>query len=154
MNDITEVDKAYAAGLFDGEGSVQIPFPKNTNGVRYHKLQVSVANTDPRPLLWLKERFGGDVSHLLRIPKTGTKPGLRWACGNRIAAAFLEAVRPYLIIKAEQTDIALAFRETVRKPGGMTHGRHGTAKNPVTLAIVETREGLRQRLMALNKRGA
>lgn len=153
MQALTEVEKAYAAGLFDGEGSVQLPYPKNTNGARYHKLQVSLTSTDFRVLVWLKERFGGNVMEAGYIPHRGRKLCNRWACANGIAEAFLVAIRPYLIIKAEQADIGLAFRKTIRKSWGMSNGRAGTSKDPVTPAIHAEREALRTNLMLLNRRG-
>lgn len=155
MNDHSIETIAYAAGLFDGEGSVCIPYPKSSyGGKRYHRLMVSLASTDPRVIMWLKEKFGGNISRL-RIPlKPQHKLSLRWGCNSLVAEQFLRLIQPYLLIKAEQVAIAMAFRATTRNAhAGMVNGRHGTSKDPITPDIEAEREGFRQQLLVLNKRG-
>jgi hypothetical protein len=69
---MNEVDLAYAAGIFDGEGSVSIIHTKTGHTkadgsiYRHYRLQVCVVNTNPILCQWLKETFGGCItqSHL------------------------------------------------------------------------------------------
>lgn len=153
MDTITKTELAYAAGFFDGEGSIGIAFTKNTNGKRYHRLMISIVQTDPRPLLWIKARFGGYMG-TGKMHNLGRKLAYTWQSNSQVAEDFLRTIRPYLIVKAEQADIALAFRETKRNTrAGMVHGRKGQSKDPVTPALEAEREVLRNRLMVLTRRG-
>jgi hypothetical protein len=106
---------AYAAGLFDGEGTVQIskPFSKKNNK-RYHRLDVCIAQKDPRPVLWMKDHFGGRIQWRRRSIGSISY----WILNHQPAADFLAAIRPYLVLKGEQADIAFAFRATVGKVTG------------------------------------
>lgn len=115
MDDIT---CAWAAGFFDGEGSINISLNLNVaNGRTYHVLAVEVAQVDPRPLLRLQENWGGKIRG--RAPSTPrARPSLMWYHRNGSGEMFLRDIRPWSIVKAEQIDIALAFRETFRRPGG------------------------------------
>jgi len=145
---------AYAAGLFDGEGSVAITYSKRTGSEqRYHRLQISVTNTDPRVLVWLRDRFGGCITNVRLGANTRQRPSARWQTSLRRAEAFLRAVRPYLVIKGEQADVAVALRATIRPHAGNVFGRHGVAKDGVTDDLRARRESLRQALHVLNRRG-
>ena len=139
---MTSTDCAYAAGFFDGEGWVGIAYPKiNKSEKRNHRLDVSVGQVDIRPLVWLVEKFGG------RIQKNPKKCGLSqrliysWRINGPSAEAFLVAVRPYLIVKAEQADVALAFRKTIKRQ----------QKGHVTPALIEHRDELRSKLSLLKR---
>lgn len=118
----TETDKAYAAGLFDGEGFVTIAFMSTkarTRGTTY-TMRVGVAQNDVVPLLWLRDRWGGSV-RLLKRKTAAHNDAHKWDCCSRMAAAFLRDVRPFLLVKAERADIALAFQGSVFIPGKIGH---------------------------------
>ena len=56
---MTEVQLAYVAGLFDGEGHCRIVTAKaSKNGQRYYRAQASISNTDRRCLDYVKECLG------------------------------------------------------------------------------------------------
>jgi hypothetical protein len=111
---LSETDLAYFAGFFDGEGCVTIG-----RGVTQYKgrighwVLVQVTNTDPRPIQALHDAFAG---HMFRDDRRrgNERPCYRWQANSRVACRFLEAIRPYSRIKAEQIDVALAFQETLR----------------------------------------
>jgi hypothetical protein len=137
----TETEIAYVAGLFDGEGCVSIYYqaePKN--GKVYHNINVRLSNTHEGVLRWVQERFGGALYVNQPGGKGGHRPGfvLQWA--NKAIPAFLEQMLPYLIIKREAAEIALAFRLLKKNPG----------RNGLDPSVVEKREELRQRLIAIN----
>lgn len=104
------MDTAYAAGLFDGEGCIRIATQKRGNHLGY-QLIVCVNMTDPRPLLALQRAYGGSF-----YPGTGRKnPNHRklccWTICARGALAFLELIRPWLIVKAQEADLAIEFQK-------------------------------------------
>ena len=99
----TDADKAYAAGFFDGEGTVMLA--KGGNGYR---LFVAVGQKDIRPLQFLKERFSGTI-HSVRQPSKDRI--YHWQIGQYRAELFLRAIYPYLIHKKEQVKVALDYRD-------------------------------------------
>ena len=131
---------AYAAGLFDGEGSVCITYsPANSRGNRVHKLHVLVINTDLRMLNWLQTRFGGHIKEQAKGPLS-RRICWNWQPGALQAETFLRSIRPYSIGKSAQIDVALAFRSTVTR-----------SRRPVGAAIEAERQKMRHELSVLNK---
>lgn len=116
----------YIAGLFDGEGCVRI-----NRRVRYGKpgetrkscemyiLYVQVSNLDPAVLYPLKERFGGSI-HVTKHKNPTQRDVLKWMASTWQALEFLKAIRPWLVVKADQVDIAIEFQEAKAR-----HGRGG-----------------------------
>ena len=84
-----EVDAAYVAGLFDGEGCVsykQYMRKRKHNPKAYPTWQIrlEVAMTDESLLVWLHEVLGvGTVGP--RKVKPGRKKQWRWRCSHRDA---------------------------------------------------------------------
>ncbi len=115
--DVPELEAAYAAGIFDGEGCVHIA-PYLARGRPYHRLFLAVANTDFAVLDWLHFRWGGHVSKTKCRPRCS--PIRMWSLTEGGGKPFLEAVLPYLLIKKEQAELALLFTQT---KSANTHGR-------------------------------
>ena len=90
MND---TDKAYIAGLFDGEGSVEFTKrkEKKTNGTyNCRRISMEISMTDQSVLIWLHEVLGvGTLTDKPRkgLRKNGTKYLMqyRWRCTFRDA---------------------------------------------------------------------
>ena len=102
MVELSETDKAYIAGLFDGEGSVGYYFRK-----RAHSVVISLVNTNFQVLPWLLDRIPVGT---LYTRKRGTWKE-SWEISIRKVAdvvIFLSTIRPYLIIKADQVDLLLS----------------------------------------------
>jgi len=117
---MNEVILAYAAGFFDGEGCVQIvKWYSKKNHRHYHRLDVNIGQKDMRPLIWLKSNFNGRIQ---QNPKPTGQPFAFWILTDKNAEEFLKLIRPYLILKGEQVDVALAYRATV-KPKGLGNMR-------------------------------
>lgn len=110
----TEVDKAYLAGLVDGEGHIGITTAmqkKNGEAWRTHCLIVTVANTHLETLAWVKSLWQGTL--VIRKQPKGKVPigNLRWS--SRQATEVLKDIQPYVRIKATQLGLALQFARLI-----------------------------------------
>jgi hypothetical protein len=100
---------AWAAGLFDGEGSISIILHRPAKKPPYHYLNVSVTNTCVPALEAIRSIFGyGCVSRRNRIE--GRRAVFTWATGAHAAEVFLRAILPYAVIKRPQIELALEYR--------------------------------------------
>jgi hypothetical protein len=110
LTQISAIDVAYMAGLIDGEGCIHIS-RDNKNGHVYYTLILTIANSDPRMLLWIEERFGGKV-----VPKTRCKSNRlqawAWSVVSREAETVLRLITTYLVSKKDQAELALRFRDS------------------------------------------
>jgi len=113
----------YFAGFFDGEGSVSvIPHTKYPKSII---VSAQVSQVDPRPLIVLKELFGGSLCQTKNRKPSGQDGHMiwKWAVTHKDAERFLKAIQPYCIVKKEQIDIALKIRSLVRTRGGNAQNR-------------------------------
>ena len=114
---LTETEKAYLAGFFDGDGCVNIGTRqgKSHATVSYY-LQVVFSQCD-RPFLerWsIKVGMGSVYENApLRHPTIKqTKTLWHWRLMDRQAEAMLRMMLPYLDIKKDQAEIAIRFMRT------------------------------------------
>lgn len=114
----------YTAAMLDGEGCISIAtyiqkVQKNGREYRYlnTQLAVSIFQTDERLMKWLMHHYGGRYSP--RKPqKLGWKRGWSWSPSSKNLEKFLLTVIPYLLLKKEQTLLALEYvRLGKGKPG-------------------------------------
>ena len=105
------VDLAYMAGLFDGEGCINI----KKKG-RYYSLncKLNMAN-EFLPNLY-KFSFGGSLSKVPQEPPIQTQ--LAWSITSRNATTFLEAILPYLKLKRNEAELAIKFQNGFSHQGG------------------------------------
>ena len=139
--------KAWAAGFWEGEGSVHISRRRKLGSrdqkLVSHKLRVTVTNTKVEPLLLFKDNWGG-YTHK-RVPKSNNHVGAtHWIVGNRQAEKFLLDILPYLVFRREQAGIGLKLVSCM-KPVGNYGEPTGEELN--------SRELLREKLTELNRRG-
>lgn len=129
---LDDITSAYLAGLFDGEGSINILVNKQTGQIW---LQISITSTNTTILKWLGDQIGG------HIRKSGNKPPRRpcyhWSLCSVQASDFLKFIRPYLKIKDQQADVAVEFQSRLS---------YGTT---ISNKEREIRLGLKQKLEAL-----
>ena len=128
---LSPIDKAYAAGFFDGEGSISIEKPRQRRG---YTLMVGVGQRDVSPLLWLQSLWGGRIAPMRHNPKGAWK----WVCSSAVAGIFLTDILPYLKNKRPVADLALSLQQTKN---------HALRANAEYLAFCET---IRCNVMALN----
>jgi hypothetical protein len=107
---------AWIAGFFDGEGSVGLYHHKRP-GNRYGRyiLQITVTNTVQRSVELIQETFRGTVYS--RPPVEGRQRVYQWFASGKIGERFLEAISPYLVIKAPQVALVLEARYLLRGKG-------------------------------------
>jgi hypothetical protein len=107
MVDIKEL--AYAAGLFDGEGSISLVRHHDN---RTHSPQVSIASTDYEVVNWFQKRFGGSI--VTKQPRMSNHSvSYDWRLTDRRALTCLELVRPYLVIERKIRRIDLLLTDYV-----------------------------------------
>jgi hypothetical protein len=114
------MNDAYAAGFFDGEGTIQLNHAVRRlarNGREYHRYEVwlSVTQYDRSVLDLLAARYGGKV---YQRKSRATGDGrlhwrFDWVITALAAAKFLRVIRPHMYVKAEEADIALQFADTM-----------------------------------------
>lgn len=105
---------AYAAGFFDGEGSISlIPYHRTGKNRKhnktYYRLDVVLSNTYFPAIVWLKNNFGGYIFVYNNKQKKNSSPIARWKISSKNAIRFLEMVLPYLQQKKREAEIAFAF---------------------------------------------
>lgn len=133
----------YLAGLIDGEGTITIgTVVSRSSGLLSHMLTLGINGTEQKLMHWLSSNVGGAVHSRSRGGQPHWKPLHYWKVNAVNAAAVLTAVRPLLVIKGEQADVALRLRAL----GGGRGQR-------LTPELVAAREACRQELAHLNRRG-
>lgn len=143
----SEVTKAYIAGIIDGEGCISITRMKT--GLTIH---VGVTMTNPSAIVLMKSIYGGPSVYITkRAPNH--KPVHMWRVQARKAERLLRDIRPYLLVKAEQCDLALSFRDHMRTGGALSRGAYYDPTSERHLATIAFREAAKQRMHELNKRG-
>jgi len=104
-----ETNLAYLAGFFDGEGCITVRPGRRT-------FTLTVVQVDPRPLELFRQTFGGRVAERSKPTSPNHQQVYRWDiyAGSWLV---LNALRPYLIVKAEAADRALAIKGPPLPPG-------------------------------------
>lgn len=96
-----EVEKAYLAGIVDGEGTVTL--------MKHHKNEthipfVGIANNNLRLLQWIKSIVGGNIcSKKKRLPHHNNSYVLNIRQDR--ALRFINDIKKYLIIKKPQAEL-------------------------------------------------
>ena len=110
---IPDTDKAYIAGLFDGEGSIH--FKRGPEKKKKHKgkgyrisnslrLSMEITMTDQSVLLWVHEVLG--VGTLNKKPRKGKRKDgtkylmqYRWRCTFRDCLQVCKLLWPHVVVK-------------------------------------------------------
>lgn len=126
---------AYAAGLFDGEGTATII----SGRPGYSRCVVALTSTDKAMVDWLNERWPGSVTHY-KARKATHNDHWTWRLGGDATLPFLFDIHPYLITKAEVARL-VALCQMSRWEGQRTPG------------YPERIEHFHQQVRELNRRG-
>ncbi len=99
---MTETEKAYLAGLFDGEGTLGYYFKTKAKN---YVASLAIYNTNTEVMRWIKNTTGIGGIYL---NKGGKNAGWQWQLTSKPQIkGFLSEIQPYLIIKADQVDLLL-----------------------------------------------
>lgn len=97
---------AWAAGFFDGEGSVRIMKAEHKTG--YRRLCISIAQVDRRPLDYFRNTFGVGTVRGPYGPYFGNRqPYFQYMVHGAEAVLVGQKMLPFLLGKAEQVNSAL-----------------------------------------------
>jgi hypothetical protein len=123
----TDFDRAFASGVFDGEGCVYLARlrPQSSAGRPALNLQTVVVNTNLELLEWLHARWGG---YIYGLNRRGPNDRAAWQwrlSGGRLAGCFLKDIAPYAIDKREIIANAINFTDLQ----AAHRGRYG--RNPM-----------------------
>ena len=114
MIPLEEVEKAYVAGIVDGEGTVTL--------MKHHKNEthipfVGIANNSLELLKWIKSLAGGNIcSKKKRLPHHNDSYVLNIRQDR--ALRFLNEIKQYLIIKRRQADLITSRYKSVTHRAG------------------------------------
>jgi len=97
----------YLAGLFDGEGCINISHRGVSRGTARTMLRVSLGNTHGALLDAIQQQHGG----LIRTLKGRNKPVYVLVWSDLKAENFLRVIRDRLVIKRAEADLAIEYRE-------------------------------------------
>lgn len=98
------IDLAWAAGFFDGEGSITICKRADDRWGEQYSLQICAGQDHLSPLLKFQEMFDG------YIWSTKDKTHFQWRSNAQIASLALQRMFPYLRVKHEQAEIGIQFQ--------------------------------------------
>ena len=98
---------AYAAGFFDGEGSVTIS-NKSTGGRKYWDLLVRIAQQNNDVFADLREIWGGKLYGKYDGRKNEC---MNWYLRGDEAVTFLRDIIPFLRCKRRQAELGIEFRD-------------------------------------------
>ena len=142
-----QIELSYLAGFFDGEGSIFLAKNKpRGSSVNYiYHLVVSAGNKNYEVLKKLKDLFGGSIYKCSDVYKWGTT--------TRQAQLAAKTLKPYLIIKRKQAELAERIYEILDFSPMHEHCRreHGYYRSKLTPAEVNRREEMYQEFKRLNK---
>lgn len=138
----------YIAGLFDGEGCVQIVTHKRPRGGLGYRLCIALRMTAQGPLDLLVAHFGGKVYRCPK-PTSGGRTVFQYNLFSEKAANFLRAIEPLLIVKRAEARCALEFQDLTIKRPHPTKGERGFQSRSDDL--VAQQAAYRQHLSDLKK---
>ena len=111
MNDNFQLDIAYIAGLFDGEGNVSYKkYPKKRKGTKKDymtwNIRLEISMTDKNIIELVHETLMVGTVHEKPPGKgqIGRKMQYRWRCSHRDALHVCKLLWPYVIIKLHKIE--------------------------------------------------
>ena len=108
--ELTEVEKAYIAGIIDGEGSIYII--QRTNQASF-ECNLSVSNTSLPLIVWLSEKL--DKHYWIgRTARGNQAQAYNITLKSRDAIVVLNMLLPYLIVKKDLALLMVAFPLSVQ----------------------------------------
>lgn len=147
MDELTEADLGYLAGLIDGEGCINIACTRG----RYYILQVVTVQTNEYLLdHWHKKTGLGSLHRMKAAKKSNPRRSevWHWHCSAGNAEKLLHLVESKLVLKREEARIALEFMEVCDRQQKQFRGKHAPR---LTAEMLEVRKVYKDALHALKK---
>lgn len=146
-----EVEKAYIAGIIDGEGCISIQRRRGGHcfdeSKRWsYQSQVYIGNTDKRMLEFIYRLCGGSIRTRQKLE--GCKQTYTLSFTGNEAKKLLGSILPFLVVKKEQAENVLALRNYRHRGWGWGKVAGRTEKEELE------QETLYSLNKALNRRGA
>jgi hypothetical protein len=142
----SDVERAYAAGLIDGEGCIRLTSRGKDGGTTFRQgqytLMVEMTNTDEGMIRWLEVRFGGSVSYSKESVEQNRKAKWHWRVAANKALYVLDAVWPYIRTKRQQAKLGRRFQRYAQYVGRRAGPR-----------VQQLHERFYKEFRVLNKRG-
>src|SRR3990167_6345123 len=132
---MSNTEKAYLAGLIDGEGSIMLQIRKG----KVISTILSITNTDMDMLNWVKNTTGvGNINKQYDETEKRSASWF-WRANGGAGEDILKQIFPFLITKKVQANLAIETQERLR--------------NPALKADRLWQEEYRLKMKDLNKRG-
>src|SRR5712692_947363 len=103
----------WAAGMFEGEGTIRIAKNWSPKGERTYSLQCMVSNTDHSIIDFFNDRWPG--GNRPERPRGNQRPQRRWVVSGKQAEAFLRKLRPHLRTNRVLKKVNVAFLFQIQK---------------------------------------
>lgn len=115
------IDNKYAAGFFDGEGSVTACIRGGKHRRPSPTLLVCISNTNKQVLKMHKDKWGGSLvarggKHLDQVKSGRWQQQYQWSLSAKMAKRFLVAIAPYVFIKKKVVNAALKYIKLQETP--------------------------------------
>jgi len=136
---MTETEKAYIAGLVDGEGCICL----HRNHFKDRKTtlycpRVSIVNTDRDIMDWLILTIGD--GKVFSRKRGQWKRGHDWYINGKKCGAFLTEILPYLRIKRLKAELVIQYCNTLLERTNCVKGRK------LSPEVIDFREGVVRKL--------
>jgi len=149
ISKLTEAQKAYLAGFFDGEGCIHIgTYPPGVYSAStispFHQLSIMLGNTNKLILEHICSLLSAGNIQRVEGKNSRTRPYYQWRIHGRKALEFLELIKPYLILKKKEAALAIEFQSGKRN--------HLGGHKALSPEIIQKRTDLAERLKILKGR--
>ncbi len=130
-----ETELAWAAGLFDGEGTLGAYPRKRLNGQKAIKwtIQARLAMVEHEPVRRFHEIVRVGTVNPRHIDKPNCRSQLEWQAGSNNVVRVLNKLMPYFVAKREQAELLLELVATFHRgrplPAGLNERRISLAEN-------------------------
>ena len=140
---LSETEKAYIAGLIDGEGCFYISSAQK----RYFQMKLIIAGTVHEHMRAVYEMTGctGSLHFVSKKPPRADQT--QWHMASNAALGLIKSIMPYLILKKDQAQLVRLFQEH-KNNSPPYNNRH-----PISEAVLDYRQSMMDILKEMKKNG-
>jgi len=150
---LTATEKAYLAGIMDGEGSITfVKHHRNRSRGRYIYPLTRIANTSEALIAWIKDRVPYGATHTVNRPDRRSKLVHHIAWAGKDAVAILSDLLPYLVIKRDQAELVLRTNQLNTGAAEAAGGKFGHGRELPEWLLVERLSAFEE-IQRLNRKG-